>query len=542
MVARDHQRRSRARHGQAGPRPERTEPRPSWRAPADAHDGPVRVSDATLLGPLFGTPEALAAFSDGARLQGMLDFEAALARAQARLGVIPEAAVPAIAARCGAELFDAAAIGRAAARAGNPAIPLVRRLTALVAEHDEAAARFVHWGATSQDAMDTGLVLQLRAFLGPLEADLGRLAAGLARLAEGHRDTAMGGRTRLQQAPPIPPGPKAPGLPGPGRRHPPRRPGLARLAEEHGDTAMVGRTWLQQALPITLGLKAAGWLDAVGRHRQRLLELRPRLLVVQLGGAAGTLASLGGRGLEVADALAAELGLAAPALPWHGARDRVAELAAWLGLLAGTLGKAARDWSLLTQTEVGEVLEPAGEGKGGSSTMPHKRNPVAAASVLAAAVRAPGLVATMLSAMVQEHERGLGGWHAEWETLPELAVLAAGALRQAAETVEGLEVDRGRMRANLGLTRGLIMAEAVQMALGAKLGRQQAHGLVERASKRAVAEGRELGAVLAEDGTVTAALAPGELERLLDPSTYLGVAAAFVDRALAAARDSRGEA
>jgi 3-carboxy-cis,cis-muconate cycloisomerase len=444
---------------------------------------------------LFGTPEAASAFSDAARLQGMLDFEAALARVQAALGVIPAAAAPAIAGKARAELFDVAEIGRAAARAGNPAIPLVRRLTALVAEHDEAAARFVHWGATSQDAMDTGLVLQLRAFLGPLEADLGRLAAGLAR-----------------------------------------------LAEEHRDTAMVGRTWLQQALPTTFGLKAAGWLDAVGRHRERLAEMRPRLLVVQLGGAAGTLASLGGRGIEVAEALAGELGLAAPALPWHGARDRVAELAAWLGLLAGTLGKTARDWSLMTQTEVGEVLEPAGEGRGGSSTMPHKRNPVAAAAVLAAAVRAPGLVATMLSAMVQEHERGLGGWHAEWETLPELAVLAAGALRQAAEAVEGLEVDPARMRANLGLTRGLIMAEAVQMALGAKLGRQQAHGLAERASKRAVAEGRELGAVLAEDGTVTAALAPGELERLLDPSTYLGVAAAFVDRALAAARDSRGKA
>src|SRR3954470_13768590 len=198
------------------------------------------MSDATLLGPLFGTLEALAAFGDAARLQGMLDFEAGLARAQARLGVIPAAAAPAIAARARAGLFDAAEIGRAAAKAGNPAIPLVKRLTALVAEQDEAAARFVHWGATSQDAMDTGLVLQLRAFLGPLEADLGRLAVALAR-----------------------------------------------LAEEHRDTTMVGRTWLQQALPITLGLKAAGWLDAVGRHRERLAELRPRLLVVQLGGAGG---------------------------------------------------------------------------------------------------------------------------------------------------------------------------------------------------------------------------------------------------------------
>src|SRR4051812_4725103 len=228
----------------------------------------------TLLGPLFGTAEAASAFADGARLQGMLDFEAALARAQAAVGVIPSAAAPAISAKAEAGLFEVAEIGRAAARAGNPAIPLVRRLTALVAEHDEAAARFVHWGATSQDAMDTGLVLQLRAFLGPLKADLGRLAAGLAR-----------------------------------------------LAEEHRDTAMVGRTWLQQALPTTLGLKAAGWLDAVGRHRERLLELKPRLLVVQLGGAAGTLASLGGRGLEVAHALAGELGLAPPAPPPPGARD-----------------------------------------------------------------------------------------------------------------------------------------------------------------------------------------------------------------------------
>src|SRR3954452_6873090 len=211
MVPRAPQPRSRARHGQTGPRPERAEPQPSWRAPADAHDGHARVSTPTLLGPLFGTAEASSAFADGARLQGMLDFEAALARAQARLGVIPSAAAPAIAAKARAELFDAAAIGRAAARAGNPAIPLVRRLTALVAEQDEAAARFVHWGATSQDAMDTGLVLQLRAFLGPLEADLGRLATALARLGGGGRGHAMVGRAWLQQAVPLTAGPQAPG-------------------------------------------------------------------------------------------------------------------------------------------------------------------------------------------------------------------------------------------------------------------------------------------------------------------------------------------
>jgi 3-carboxy-cis,cis-muconate cycloisomerase len=445
------------------------------------------TASALLLSRLFGTEEAEAAFSDRARLQGMLDFEAALARAQARLGVVPEKAAPTIAAKARAELFDLGHLAEATAMAGNPAIPMVKRLTALVAEADPEAARFVHWGATSQDAMDTGLVLQLRAFLGPLGADLARLATALAR-----------------------------------------------LAEMHGRTAMVGRTWLQHALPVTFGLKAAGWLDAIQRHRQRLGELEPRLLVVQLGGAAGTLASLGDRGIEVTDALAAELDLGAPALPWHGARDRVAELATFLGLLAGTLGKIARDVALLMQTDVGEAFEPAGEGRGGSSTMPHKRNPVACAAVLAAAVRAPGLVATMLAGMVQEHERGLGGWHAEWETLPELAVLAAGALRWTAETVEGLEVDAGRMRRNLDVTHGLILAEAVQMALGARIGRQAAHALLERASKRALAEGRHLGEALAAEPEVTAHLAPADLDRLLDPLNYLGAAAQLIDRALAA--------
>ncbi len=297
---------------------------------------------------------------------------------------------------------------------------------------------------------------------------------------------------------------------------------------------MVGRTWLQQALPTTLGLKAAGWLDAVLRHRARMAELKPRLLVIQLGGAAGTLASLGDRGIEVAEAMASELDLACPALPWHGTRDRVAELATFLGLLTGSLGKMARDWSLLMQTEIGEALEPAGEGKGGSSTMPHKRNPVAAAVVLSAATRAPALVATMLAGMVQEHERGLGGWHAEWETLPELAVLASGALRITLETIRGLDVDPGRMRANLDLTRGLIMAEAVQMALGARIGRQQAHGLIERASKRAVAEGRHLKDALLAEPEITAHLSAADLDRLLDPLTYTGTAQTMIDRALAA--------
>lgn len=442
-----------------------------------------------LLGPLFGHAEAARLLGDRARLQGMLDFEAALARAEAAVGVIPAAAAGPIAAAARAELFDVAALGAAAAQAGNPAIPMVKALTAKVAEADAEAARWVHWGATSQDAMDTGLVLQLRAYLDLVEADLGRLEDALAGLAERHRDTLM-----------------------------------------------VGRTWLQQALPLTFGLKAAGWLDAILRHRARLRELRPRLLVLQLGGAVGTLASLGGRGLAVTEALARELGLADPGLPWHGHRDRVVELAAWLGLLVGTLGKMARDWSLLMQTELAEAIEPAGEGKGGSSTMPHKRNPVAAAVVLAAATRAPGLVAGLLAGMVQEHERGLGGWHAEWEALPELALLAAGALRRTAETMAGLEVDPAAMRAGLATTRGLIMAEAVQMALGRKLGRQQAHALMGRAAKQAVAEGLGLGLgdILRRMPEIAAGLGEAELDRLLDPAGYVGEAGAFVDRVLAA--------
>ena len=303
-----------------------------------------------LLARLFGSAEMTELFGDRARLQGMLEFEAALARAEARVGVIPNQAAAPIGNRCRAELFDVESLAEATARAGNPAIPMVKALIGLVAADDPEAARYVHFGATSQDAMDTGLVLQLRRFCSLLEADLDRLSAALARVAEAHKTTPL-----------------------------------------------VGRTLLQHASPVTLGLKAAGWLDAVERHRTRLAEVRTRALVLQLGGAAGTLAALGHRGLEVARALSDELNLALPLVPWHAHRDRLAELAAFLGLLIGTLGKIGRDLSLLMQTEVAEAFEPEGQGRGGSSTMPHKRNPVTAAVALAAAARAPGLVATMLS-------------------------------------------------------------------------------------------------------------------------------------------------
>ena len=445
-----------------------------------------------LLDELFATEEMHAIYSDQSRLQGMLDFEAALARAESSVGLFSEGAAAAIAAQCRAESFDVDALASAATLAGNLAIPLVRELTARVAERNVDAARHVHWGATSQDAIDTGLVLQLRAALASIDADLEQLSGALAA-----------------------------------------------LAQKHARTPIAGRTWLQQGPPVTLGLKAAGWLSAVERHRRRLAQARADVATLQFGGAVGTLAALDERGLEVATALAAELKLALPDVPWHTQRDRVAAVATALGLLVGTLGKIARDVSLLMQTEVAEAFEPAAPGRGGSSTMPHKHNPVHCAVILSAATRVPALVGVMLAAMVQEHERGLGGWHAEWETLPEICLLAAGALAQTTAMVGGLRVDVQMMAANLEATRGLIMAEAVSIALARHIGRQPAHELVEHACGQAVREGKHLREVLAGDARVTRHLSAAQLDRAMDPAHYLGQAERRVARVLAARHAGR---
>jgi 3-carboxy-cis,cis-muconate cycloisomerase len=444
-----------------------------------------------LFDPLFGSAAMGEVFSDAARLQRMLDFEASLARAEARCGVIPAAAAPAIASKCKADLIDANALAARTALSLNPAIPLVKQLTALVAKDDPEAARFVHWGATSQDANDTGLVLQIRQALDILDVDQASLCASLIELAQKHRSTPV-----------------------------------------------AGRTLMQHALPTTFGAKVAGWLDAMNRHRERFAETRARVLVVQFGGAVGTLAALGEKGLQVAEALATELHLGLPAMPWHTQRDRMAEVATTLGLCTGTLGKIARDISLHMQTEIAEIFEPAGEGRGGSSTMPHKRNPVSAAVVLSAATRVPGLVSTMLSAMVQEDERGLGDWHAEWETLPEIFRLTGGALHQMATIVPDLEVDATRMRRNLDATQGLIFAEGVTMAMGKHIGKSAAHALVEAASKQARVSGKHLREVLAQDRSVTECLTSAELDRLFVPENYFGVAEKLVDRVVAAGRKS----
>jgi 3-carboxy-cis,cis-muconate cycloisomerase len=439
-----------------------------------------------LFGPLFSADAVAAAFDDTATIQAMLDVEAALARAEAKVGLIPQTAVAPIAAACTAELYDIEALGREAALSGNTAIPLVKALTATVRASDEDAARYVHWGATSQDIQDCGLVLQIRAALAPLHSDM----------------------SRLEQA-------------------------LAALAARHAADPMPGRTWLQHAAPITFGLKAAGYLSALRRTKTRLRDAGRSALVLQFGGAAGTLASLGDRGLEVSQALAQELDLTAPALPWHAARDRLVDLACALGVLTGGLGKMARDLSLLMQTDVGEAFEPAAAGKGGSSTMPHKRNPVGCAVALAAAIRVPPLVATLLAAMPQEHERGLGGWHAEWETLPEIFRLTSGALAQMATAFEGLEVDPATMRADLDKTRGLLMAEAASMALADHIGKAQAHHLVEAASRRALADGCGLAEALSAMPEATRHLSPETLAQIMRPEGYLGAAAAFIQRVLA---------
>jgi len=435
---------------------------------------------------LFGEAEVAARFSDRARLQAMLDFEAALAEAEAEAGVVPYSCVAAVRAAARAEHYDLDAIATEAAHAGNVAIPLVRHLTARVAATDPEAARYVHWGATSQDVLDTALVLQLRGAVPEILRHLARAAEAAA----GH-------------------------------------------AERHADTPMAGRTWLQQATPVTFGLKAAGWLDAVARAQDRVEAALAEALVLQLGGASGTLAALGTHGPEIARTLGSRLDLAVPDLPWHAHRDRLAHLAGALGVAVGTLGKIARDVSLLAQTEVGEAHEAPAEGRGGSSTMPHKRNPVGAAVALAAAIRAPGLVGTFLSAMPQEHERGLGGWPAEWETLPELVLLTAGAARAMADVLEGLVVDPARMRANLDLTQGLVMAEAISMALAVRMGKEGAHRAVEAASQRALATHRPLADVLAEDPTITRHLSPSDLAARLTPESYLGAAGELVRQVLA---------
>jgi len=434
-----------------------------------------------LIESLATTPALAALFSDESVLQVMLDFETALARAEARHGLIPMEAADAIAAAARPDKLDISVLAEAAFRAGTPTIPLVKMLTDLVRKTDAEAARFVHWGATSQDVADTAMSLLLKRAEPTLIADM----------------------LRLEKA-------------------------LANLSERHKKSVMLGRTLLQPATPVTFGLKAAGWLASVCRGRRRLQKAFRVAVVLQFGGASGTLASLGDRGIHVAETLSADLGFGdAPAAPWHTQRDQLATLICACGVLTGSLGKMARDISLLMQSEVGEAFEPGAEGRGGSSTMPNKRNPTACSLTLAAAHRVPGLVASFLSAMLQEHERGVGGWQAEWPIIAAAVQSTGVAIASMAEVAEGLSVDAQKMRLNLENTNGAIFAERAMMLLGAKLGRDVAHKVVEAAVRKSVKEGRNLAAVLAETPEVAAHLGSAELKELETPEEYLGSAEAF---------------
>jgi 3-carboxy-cis,cis-muconate cycloisomerase len=444
-----------------------------------------------LLAPMLSSAAMRAACDDLAFLQRMLDFEAALARAEAATGVIPASGAETIAKACTAQAFDLDDLAEAATRSGVLTIPLVKALTANVAKTDAEAARYVHWGATSQDVVDTATMLTLRAGIDALSVDIDRAIAGFAKLARAHRDTPV-----------------------------------------------VARTWLQHALPMPFGLKLAEYAAALHRSRTRLKRLRKEALALQFGGAAGTLAALGDKGLLVAQRLAHDLDLPLPEAPWHTHRDRIAEAASVLAILTGSCGKIARDMQLMMQTDVAEAFEPSGEGRGGSSTMPHKRNPVASATALAAATVAPNLLATILASMVQDHERSAGAWHAEWPTLPQLLLVTSGALAAIVDIADGLEVDAARMRRNLDATGGLIMAEAVTMALAEKIGKAEAHHLVEAASKRAIAGKQRLHDALASDPDVTAHLDSDRLLKLFEPMAYQGVSQALIDRLLGSLDDS----
>jgi 3-carboxy-cis,cis-muconate cycloisomerase len=432
----------------------------------------------------LATTERLAeVFSDRSVLQAMLDFEIALARCQAKLKIIPRSAALSIAKVADAHSYDVSSIARETLRAGTPGIPLVKALRKRVQQQSPAAANFVHWGATSQDVCDTALVLLLKKAAAILDADL----------------------DRLQQA-------------------------LQTLSKKHETTVMLGRTLMQPAPPVTFGLKAAGWLGSVTRGRARLETAFLQALVLQLGGASGTLAALGNRGIEVGQQVAKNLKLEYPDAPWHTHRDRLAAVVCVCGILTASLGKIARDISLLMQNEVAEVAEPGGSGRGGSSTMPQKRNPIASTIALAAANRVPGLVASFLSQMVQEHERAVGGWQAEWPTVAAIIQSTGVALASMAEAAESLVVDGERMMQNLKATRGSIFAEKAAMILSSKLGREAAHKILEQATDSKLLRRRSLQQVLSEMPQVVAHLDQKALSQLENAEDYLGMSAEFTSR------------
>jgi 3-carboxy-cis,cis-muconate cycloisomerase len=446
--------------------------------------------DSKIFGPLFGDSEINELLSDQAYVRALVEVETALARAEARVGVIPQAAAEQISNAADPNKIDLKSLGQGTIRSGFPIIALVQELRRLVGGQ---AASYVHWGATTQDIMDTACVLQLRAASKLYKGRLVELARQLSQLSNRHRATVMAGRT-------------------------------------HG----------QQALPVSFGLKVASWLAPLLRHAERLDEISPRLLVVQFGGAAGTLAALDDKGLEVMQALAEELKLAAPAMPWHAQRDSLVEFAGWLSLVTGSLGKMAQDIILLAQTEVGEVAESAEEGRGGSSTMPQKSNPITSELILAGARNNASLLSALHHAQIQEHERATHGWQVEWLTLPEMLMLTGGALKHAVYLAKNLQLDEAKMRENIHRASDVILAEAAVFALAQAMPRAQANELVKRACAVALSEGKPLVEVVKN---LAAGTIPGgavDWQALAAAENYLGETDKIIDRALKSANPLLG--
>ena len=444
---------------------------------------PSTILDSAVFRDVFTTPAMRQVWSDENRVQKYLDFEAALAKAQGRLKIIPQEAADEIVRHCDAKLIDMAKLKEATERIGYPVLPVVQQLVKLCKDR---LGEWSHWGATTQDITDTATVLQMREALDLVAKDIDGICDALAALAKKYRDTPMAGRSNLQQA-----------------------------------------------VPITFGYKMATLLAAFERHRQRLAELKPRLLVGEFGGAAGTLSSLGKDGLRCQQELMKQLKLGQPAISWHTVRDTIAEAGCFLGLVTGTCGKIAFDVKLLMQTEVEEVQEPFHAGRGSSSTMPQKRNPISSVYITAQTAMVKQLVAALLEAQVEDHERSTGPWEIEWIALPEIFMLAAGALAQTRFLVEGLQVNEKKMRDNLDITKGLIMSEAVMMGLGDKMGRNTAHDVVYDICREVVKTGRPLIDLLEENEEIGKYADRKALEKLVDPANYLGVAGEMVDRVLA---------
>ena len=441
------------------------------------------IIDSAIFHGIFSSDAMGTVWSDQNRTQKYLDIEAALARVQGRLGLIPQEAADEIASHCRLEQIDLALLRQQTERIGYPILGVVSQLNKLCRDK---LGEYCHWGATTQDITDTATVLQIREGLDIVERELGAISAALALLARKHRDTPM-----------------------------------------------IGRSNLQQAIPVTFGYKMAGLLSAIERHRQRLAQLRPRVLVGEFAGAAGTLASLQSGAMQTQAALCAELGLGQPLIAWHTIRDNIAEVGTFLGLVGGTLGKLSMDVKLMMQTEVGEVYEPFAHGRGSSSTMPHKRNPISRCYIHAQISVLRQHAAALLDAMVADHERSTGPWEIEWIVLPEAFCLMAGALRQSRLLLEGLEVDAQAMQRNLGLTRGLVMSEAVMMGLGPYIGRERAHDLVYDLCREALRLQRPLLELLVEHPEIAPHLDRAALSALCDPANYLGQSGLMVDRVLA---------